>query len=74
MLRDWDLIYHIVTSLYLTLFPGVLCFGYKSLQNVRIQRHYSLFIGEVFESFDSSSEQEQAEEKSKSFWVVSNHK
>ena len=46
MLLDWDHIYHIMTSLYLTLFPGVLCFGYKTLQNVCIQQHYSL-ISEV---------------------------
>ena len=44
---DWGLIYHIMTSLYLTLFPGVSCFGYKTLQNVRIQQHYSL-ISQVF--------------------------
>ena len=47
MSPDWDLIYHIMTSLYLTLFPGVLCFGHKTLQNVRIQQHYSL-ISEMF--------------------------
>ena len=47
MSPDWDLIYHIMTSLYLTLFPGVLCFGYKTLQNVRIQQHYCL-ISEMF--------------------------
>ena len=47
MSPDWDLIYHLMTSLYLTLFPGVLCFGYKTLQNVRIQQHYTL-ISEVF--------------------------
>ena len=47
MSPDWDLIYRLMTSLYLTLFPGVLCFGYKTLQNVRIQQHYTL-ISEVF--------------------------
>ena len=38
-----------MTSLYLTLFPGVLCFGYKNVtfQNVGIQQHYSL-ISEMF--------------------------
>ena len=74
MLQDWDVIYHIVTSLHLTLFPGVLCFGYKSLQNVCIEQHHLLFIGDVFESFNSPSEQEQAEEKGKSFGALSNHK
>ena len=47
MSPDWDLIYRLMTSLYLTLFPGVLCFSYKTLQNVRIQQHYTL-ISEVF--------------------------
>ena len=47
MSPDWDLIYRLMTSLYLTLFSGVLCFGYKTLQNVRIQQHYTL-ISEVF--------------------------
>ena len=47
MSLEWDLIYHIMTSLYLTLFPGVLCFGYKMLPNVRIQQHY-LPISEMF--------------------------
>ena len=47
MSPDWDLIYHIMTSLYLALSPGVLCFGYKTLQNVCIQQHYSL-ISEMF--------------------------
>ena len=47
MSLDWDLIYRLMTSLYLTLFPGVLCFGYKTLQNVRIQQHYTA-ISEVF--------------------------
>ena len=47
MSPDWDLIYRLMTSLYLTLFPGVLCFGNKTLQNVRIQQHYTL-ISEVF--------------------------
>ena len=47
MSSDWDLIYRLMTSLYLTLFPGVLCSGYKTLQNVRIQQHYTL-ISEVF--------------------------
>ena len=32
MSLDWELIYHTKTSLYLTLFPGVLCFGYKTLE------------------------------------------
>ena len=47
MSPNWDLIYRLMTSLYLTLFPGVLCFGYKTVQNVRIQQHYTL-ISEVF--------------------------
>ena len=47
MSPDWDLIYRLMTSLYLTLFSGVLWFGYKTLQNVRIQQHYTL-ISEVF--------------------------
>ena len=47
MSPDWDLIYHIMTSFSLTLFPGVLCFGHRTLQNVRIQQHYSL-ISEMF--------------------------
>ena len=71
MSPDWDLIYHIMTSLYLTMLPGVLCFGYKTLENSAALLAY---IWDVFESFDSSSEQEQVEEKSKSSEVVSNHK
>ena len=47
MSPDSDLIYRLMTSLYLTLFPEVLCFGYKTLQNVLIQQHYTL-ISEVF--------------------------
>ena len=31
MSRDRVLNHHIMTSLYLTLFPGMLCFGYKNV-------------------------------------------
>ena len=34
MPRDWEPIYYIMTSLYLTLFPGVSFFRYKTLPNM----------------------------------------
>ena len=74
MSPDWDLIYHIMTSLYLTLFPGVLCFWSQNASKCSHSAALFAYIWDVFESFDSSSEQEQAEEKSKSSRVVSNHK
>ena len=74
MSPDCDLIYHIMTSLYLTLFPGMLCFCYKTLQNVRIQQHYSL-ISEMFSNLSiAQANKNKQEEKSKLSWVVSNHK
>ena len=54
MSRDWDLIYHKMTPLYLTLFKEVLCFGYKRLQNVRIQQHYLLISGRFLSNLSIS--------------------
>ena len=76
MSRDRVLNHHIMTSLYLTLFPGVLCFGYKTFQNVGIQHHYSL-ISEMLSilSIDQANKDKQRRKVSRRelYQTIANH-
>ena len=56
------------------IFPGCVVFCLQNASKCLHSAALFAYISDVFESFDSSSEQEQAEEKSVSSWVVSNHK
>ena len=56
------------------IFPGCVVFWLQNASKCLHSAALFPYISDVFESFDSSSEQEQAEEKSLSSWVVSNHK
>ena len=58
----------------LDIVPGSVVFWLQNAWKCSHSAALFAYIWDVFESFDSSSEQEQAEANSKSSWVVSNHK